>query len=65
MCMTGTSHAPAVAAAWLVARGGAAGVDAAVAACASVRPGVVLSAADAARLRAFVAGGVAGGGNGG
>ena len=54
MCMTGTSPAPAVAAAWLAARGGAPSLEAAVAACAAARPGVSLSAADAGRLAAFV-----------
>ena len=57
MCMTGTSRSPAVAAAWLCARGGAPSVEAALAACAAARPGVAVSEADAGRLRAFVGGG--------
>ena len=54
--MTGTSRSPAVAAAWLCARGGAPSVEAALAACAAARPGVAVSEADAGRLRAFVGG---------
>lgn len=51
-CMSGASRAPSVAAAWLMRSQGAS-LEAAAGAVAAARPGVALTAADAANLAAF------------